>query len=113
MASKQSNNSAGQSGLNSMNNNKDSVGTGKTQNATMTKNITQMVIASLFISILCQVPYSVIFVLGWFGVKSPLYDTVNIVSVFLILLGPCLDFFTYYLFNKLFKGVIDEIILCQ
>lgn len=87
------------------------IGTGKTQNSAMTKNITRMVIASLFISVWCQIPYSVCFIVGWSGVNNSLYNMVNTISVFFVMAAPCTDFFIYYGFNKLFKSVIDSFFL--
>lgn len=88
------------------------VGVGKTQNSTMTKNITKMVIASLFISVLSQIPYSVCFIISWLTtINTPLFNTVNTASVFCILIGPCSDLFIYYFFNKLFRNVIDDILV--
>ena len=80
----------------------------KRKNGSVTRNIIKMVIASLFVGIICQVPFSVCFILNWQGVNTPLFNTIFSISVFFILLAPILDIFIYYFFNKLFKTVVDD-----
>lgn len=80
------------------------------QSANPTKNITLMVIVSLFVGMICQVPFSVCFILSWLGMNTPLFNEVYTASVYFVLSAPCLDIFIYYFFNKLFKSVVDAAI---
>lgn len=70
-----------------------------------TRNITRMVVLSIFVSIFCQIPYSVSFIIGRFGIVSPELSNFNIATIFFLLVAPSTDFFVYFFFNKLFKSV--------
>lgn len=82
----------------------------KTQNSMMTRNITRMVIASTFISVFGQLPFSSIYIVQTAGFNSANLREANSYAAFLIMLSPGLDFFSYYFFNKLFKNVLDRYI---
>ena len=79
---------------------------------TMTKNFTRMVIVSVFVNVIGQIPFSVCFILGYLGVNSPDYTLANTYSTFFIILVPGLDLFSYYLFNKLFRTVLNDYFKC-
>lgn len=79
------------------------------ENVRRAQNITRMVIASSFINVFTEMPYSICFVLLTTGIGSKFVLQIAItVSVVPLFFSPALDFFIYYFFNKLFKGVFDD-----
>lgn len=86
------------------------------RNSVKIKNVTQMVIASVFMDILGQMPYSLLFILSLAGVKSPEFKMAMSLASFLVLVPPTLDFISYYFFNRLFQktfnGYVGKIKKC-
>lgn len=73
-----------------------------------TRNMTRMVISSLFLNALGQIPYSVCFFIQQLtGLNEPLFNATQAANVFL-LLPSSFEVIFYYSFNILFRGVIDE-----
>ena len=77
-------------------------------NVVMTKNITRMVIASLFVNSLCQIPYSVVFTANYLGVYNDVYKMAASIANILVLIPLAIEFFVYYLFNRLFRRVFND-----
>lgn len=75
--------------------------------ATMTKNITLMVIASLFINIFGELPYGITFAISFVGVNNSALSFCIQISNILLLLPPAVELFVYYTFNKLFKSILN------
>jgi len=76
--------------------------------SSITKNITRMVLVSLLVNVIGLVPFSVCFIFSTSGVNTALFNTVNIATIFVLLISPSVDFFSYYFFNKLFKSAFNE-----
>lgn len=73
----------------------------------MMRNMTRMVMSSLFFNAFGQTPYAVCFVVQQFIVVNEAYNTATQIAFMCILFAPALEFFFYYSFNKLFKSVFD------
>lgn len=75
----------------------------------MTKNFIRMVIFSLFLNVLGQMPFSLVVIISYLGVNSysAEYQTAYLYANFVVYLAPALDLFSYYLFNKLFRNVLN------
>lgn len=72
-----------------------------------TRNMTRMVISSLFLNALGQIPYSVCFFIQQLtGLNEPLFNATQAANVFL-LLPSSFEVIFYYSFNILFRSVID------
>lgn len=78
----------------------------KVENSVMVRNISQMVLASVFTDILSQVPNAITYIIGLSGLGLSSYHTATSVAAIFALIPSFTDFFIYYLFNFMFKNMI-------
>ena len=72
------------------------------------RNITKMVIVSVFFKIFLEMPYSVCVILNLFGVDNILFLHIINFAYGLLFLSPSLNLFVYYFFNKNFSNILND-----
>ena len=80
----------------------------KTENAKMIRNITRMVIVTVFANTLAQIPYSICHIISFAGISNSTASNALVAATIFIVLMPSIEIFFYYFFNKLFKSVLDS-----
>ena len=71
----------------------------------VTQNITRMVIVSLLVNAVGQLPYCISSLLQAFKVSTGMFQ---VYSIFFLYFWPALDLIVYYFFNKLFRNVLND-----